>query len=89
MVQQINHGTAGPIRVTGEERISAFFFSVSSDLFTTDSTSSKQGIPVNYSETKGSIQRPPPSLGEHTSEVLQGLGFSPAEVAALREEGAL
>jgi crotonobetainyl-CoA:carnitine CoA-transferase CaiB-like acyl-CoA transferase len=32
--------------------------------------------------------RPPPGLGEHAGEVLAELGYSPAEMARLREEGA-
>src|SRR5881628_1405275 len=36
-----------------------------------------------------SIETPPPRLGEHTEEVLLGLGYSNAEVAKLREEGAI
>jgi CoA:oxalate CoA-transferase len=32
---------------------------------------------------------PPPMLGEHTDEVLGGLGYSPAEIDALRKAGAL
>jgi crotonobetainyl-CoA:carnitine CoA-transferase CaiB-like acyl-CoA transferase len=30
-----------------------------------------------------------PALGEHTETVLAGLGFSAAEIAGLRESGAL
>ncbi|QKW40474.1 CoA transferase [Actinomadura sp. NAK00032] len=32
---------------------------------------------------------PPPRLGEHTDEVLDAIGFSSAEIAALRDEGAI
>lgn len=35
------------------------------------------------------LRRPPPLLGEHTAEVLEGLGLAPAEVDALRARGAL
>jgi formyl-CoA transferase len=30
-----------------------------------------------------------PLLGEHTDEVLAALGYEPAEIAALREAGAI
>jgi len=36
-----------------------------------------------------SIESPPPRLGQHTDEVLARLGYSNAEVAKLREEGAI
>jgi formyl-CoA transferase len=35
------------------------------------------------------ITLPPPSLGEHTDQVLTEAGFSAEEIAALRTEGAL
>jgi crotonobetainyl-CoA:carnitine CoA-transferase CaiB-like acyl-CoA transferase len=45
------------------------------------------GIPVKLSETQGSIRRPPPSLGEHTDEILARAGYSPAEIESLRVQG--
>jgi len=46
------------------------------------------GSPLKFSRTPVAYQRPPPALGEHTDEVLQGrLGLAPEEIAALREEG--
>jgi len=46
------------------------------------------GIPVKFSETEASIRRPPPTLGEHTLEVLgEVLGYERARVEALRGEG--
>jgi crotonobetainyl-CoA:carnitine CoA-transferase CaiB-like acyl-CoA transferase len=34
-------------------------------------------------------QRPPPTLGEHTEEVLEEIGFSADEIAGFREAGAI
>jgi crotonobetainyl-CoA:carnitine CoA-transferase CaiB-like acyl-CoA transferase len=45
------------------------------------------GIPVKLSETKGSIRRVPPALGQHTDEILRAAGFSDSEIAALRADG--
>src|SRR5438132_933845 len=42
--------------------------------------------PIELSETPGTYRRPAPLLGEHTDEILTGLGYSPAEIAALRKE---
>ena len=48
------------------------------------------GVPIKYSETPGSIRRPPPLLGEHTEEVLaEVLGRSAEEIEALRCQGAI
>ncbi len=38
------------------------------------------GNPINFSETPVSYRLPPPLLGEHTGEILRGLGYSDAEV---------
>lgn len=47
------------------------------------------GIPVKLSGTPGAVRRPPPLLGEHSDELLAGLGYSAAEIAALREQGSV
>jgi crotonobetainyl-CoA:carnitine CoA-transferase CaiB-like acyl-CoA transferase len=46
------------------------------------------GAPYVFSETPWALRRRAPELGEHNSEVLIGrLGFSPEELAALRQTG--
>ncbi|MGY2114900.1 CaiB/BaiF CoA transferase family protein [Nocardia gipuzkoensis] len=42
-----------------------------------------------FSRTPGAIQRPPAEPGEHTDEVLSDWGFTPAELTALRDQGAI
>ena len=42
---------------------------------------------IGLSETPGAIRRPPPVLGEHTSEVLGEAGFTQAEIEALVDRG--
>ena len=44
------------------------------------------GFPVKFSETPGRTPSAPPTLGEHTEEVLQGLGMSDEEIKTLREK---
>jgi crotonobetainyl-CoA:carnitine CoA-transferase CaiB-like acyl-CoA transferase len=43
--------------------------------------------PVKLHGTPGRVRRRPPTLGEHTDEVLRELGFSAMEIAALKQEG--
>ena len=46
------------------------------------------GPAVKFSETKTSLRRSPPKLGEHTEEVLVDVGYSKEDIAALRKSGA-
>jgi CoA:oxalate CoA-transferase len=45
------------------------------------------GPVVKMSETPTRVQRASPALGEHTDEILSALGYSPREIARLKEEG--
>jgi crotonobetainyl-CoA:carnitine CoA-transferase CaiB-like acyl-CoA transferase len=47
------------------------------------------GNPILFSQTPVSYRRPPPRLGEHTEEVLEGLGYGGEAIDALRQEGAI
>jgi len=47
------------------------------------------GHPVKFSETRAQCKRPAPLLGEHTREVLKGLGYDDARIDALAKEGAI
>ena len=47
------------------------------------------GFPVKFAEAPCQIRRPAPDLGQDTDAVLEELGYSPAEIARLRECGAL
>jgi crotonobetainyl-CoA:carnitine CoA-transferase CaiB-like acyl-CoA transferase len=45
--------------------------------------------PVKLHGTPGEVRARPPMLGEHTDLVLRELGYSPAQIAALKQEGAV
>ncbi len=45
--------------------------------------------PVKLHDTPGEVRARPPMLGEHTDLVLRELGYSAAEIAALKQEGAV
>jgi crotonobetainyl-CoA:carnitine CoA-transferase CaiB-like acyl-CoA transferase len=48
------------------------------------------GVPVKLSDTPGSVRSAPPSLGQHTAQILRAdLGLSEEEIAILRENGAV
>jgi crotonobetainyl-CoA:carnitine CoA-transferase CaiB-like acyl-CoA transferase len=43
--------------------------------------------PIRYQSTPATIRRLPPALGEHSQEVLEGLGYTAEEVAGLQQAG--
>jgi len=45
------------------------------------------GIAVKLHDTPGTVRLPPPSLGQHTDEVLTSLGYAGDRIAAMREAG--
>ena len=44
------------------------------------------GTPVVLSETPGTIRHRPPTLGEHTDDILTEIGYSEQEIAELRDK---
>jgi formyl-CoA transferase/CoA:oxalate CoA-transferase len=47
------------------------------------------GPPARLSETPGALRRPAPRLGEHTKEILTGIGVDVAEVARYEAAGVI
>ena len=46
--------------------------------------------PVKFSESKPSIRSAPPTLGQHTDEILTGLlGMKAEEIESLKSEGVI
>jgi len=42
---------------------------------------------AKFSATPGMVETPPPTLGQHTEEILRGVGYGQEEVRALRGKG--
>jgi crotonobetainyl-CoA:carnitine CoA-transferase CaiB-like acyl-CoA transferase len=47
------------------------------------------GISVKLSETPGSIRSLAPTLGQHTEEVMHGLGYSDEQIEKWRADGSV
>lgn len=47
------------------------------------------GFPWDFSATPASCRRAAPELGQHTEEILQGLGYPASEISKMREEGVI
>ncbi len=47
------------------------------------------GVPVKFSETPGEVRCPAPEIGEHTEEILEGLGYHREKIDRLRKEGVI
>ena len=48
------------------------------------------GVPIKLHATPGKVTTPPPTLGQHTDQVLESLlKMTPARVAKLHAEGAV
>jgi crotonobetainyl-CoA:carnitine CoA-transferase CaiB-like acyl-CoA transferase len=45
------------------------------------------GVPIKLSDTPGTVRSAPPTLGQHTNEVLGELGLSSKAIAELRQKG--
>jgi crotonobetainyl-CoA:carnitine CoA-transferase CaiB-like acyl-CoA transferase len=47
------------------------------------------GLPIKLHTTPGGVRQAPPTLGQHTDEVLEELGYSAEQIAVLRDAGAI
>jgi crotonobetainyl-CoA:carnitine CoA-transferase CaiB-like acyl-CoA transferase len=47
------------------------------------------GVPIKLSDTPGRVRTAPPTLGQHTSAVLRGLGMKDPDIEALRAHGVI
>jgi len=47
------------------------------------------GFPFKFSETPAKIRTPSPVLGQHTEEILSGLGYSNQDMEAMKEKAVI
>lgn len=47
------------------------------------------GFPIKFSATPGRIRTPPPTLGQHTREILSGLGYSEQDITRFASAGVI
>ena len=46
-------------------------------------------LTAKFEKTPGSVETPPPTLGQHTGEILTSLGYTEGEVEAFRKSGSV
>jgi crotonobetainyl-CoA:carnitine CoA-transferase CaiB-like acyl-CoA transferase len=46
----------------------------------------QRGFPVKFADSEGQRFAPPPSLGQHTHEILSNLGYSDGDITKLKEQ---
>jgi formyl-CoA transferase len=47
------------------------------------------GVPIHFEKSPGDIRSAPPTLGQHTEEVLREIGYDDEGIAALRRDGVI
>ena len=45
------------------------------------------GFAVKFTETPAALQGPAPELGQHTEEIMLGLGYTWEDIGALKDQG--
>jgi crotonobetainyl-CoA:carnitine CoA-transferase CaiB-like acyl-CoA transferase len=76
-----------PQRAIDDEHIRAAGLLMERSYPTLGATLPLAPTPIELSETPGTYRRPAPLIGEHTDEILQGLGYDAREIAAFHAEG--
>ena len=59
------------------------------DLDVDGATALNPGVAIKLSDTPGSVRFPTPPAGSHTDEILASLGYSAADIDAMRAAGAV
>ncbi|MFZ5916379.1 MAG: CaiB/BaiF CoA transferase family protein [Chloroflexota bacterium] len=47
------------------------------------------GVPIKLGGTPGEVRSPPPEFGQHTRQVLHGLGYSDEQIEQMKTEGVI
>lgn len=81
---------AGPVlslqNVLDDPHVNAAKYLKSMDYPTMPHSAPVSEIPVTLSRTPASIRNRPPTLGEHTDQILSNLGYTPAEIEELHRK---